>query len=205
MQRRTNPNRKLVQWTLSVLAVALSLGSVSARAEAQERKVPDTYKAVTTNMTPSDVELKADILQWSTEDERAAVIAALMDAEDPSAALGKLPTIGVVWRKGSAVGDAIKYATRTTAADGSERITLVTDKRIGATSFNPWQADDPSADAGLGYSVIQMSTSGEGTMSLGAKLVIDAETHTVSLDQGSQPPLLTKVRKEPKPYWADSN
>lgn len=205
MQRRTSRKPKMSHWALGILAVALSFGSAFNRVAAQDRKIPDTYKAVTTNMTPSEIELKADVLQWSTEEERKAVIAALMDADDPAAALSKLPTIGVVWRSGSAVGDAIKYATRTTAPDGSERITLVTDKRVGASSFNAWTADDSSADAGLDYSVIDMSTSGQGTMSLGAEVMIDTDTNTVSLKHDSGAALLTNVRKEPKPYWASAN
>ena len=62
---------------------------------AQERPVPDTYTAVTANMSPDGVELKADVIRWSSSEERAAVIAALT-AEEPAMALRELPTAGVV-------------------------------------------------------------------------------------------------------------
>lgn len=188
-------------------AVAALVGAIAlaALAEAEDRPVPDTYLAVTQHMTPADVELKADVLRWSSEDERKAVIAALQDEEDPAKALSALPTVGVVWRSGSAVGHSIKYAQRDETEDG-QRITLVTDKTIGATSFVPWKADNPATDATLDYSVVEMtvgdSNQGQGTMSLSAGVKIDADAATVSLDPGGGDLLLKNVRHAPKPYWA---
>lgn len=183
--------------------VLLAVMTVGGAPLAQERQVPDTYTAVTTHMTPADVEIKADILQWSSDEERAAVVAALTEAEDPVAALQELPTLGVVWRSGSAVGHAIKYAVRETGANGSETITLVTDKRVGSTSFNAWTAEDGVATP-PDYSVLVLSTGGdrEGTMSLAAEVVIDAEANTVSLARGEGTPVLTNVTRQPPPYWA---
>jgi hypothetical protein len=195
---KTTPNYLL---TLAAAAAAV-IGSVPAPAAAQDRQVPDTYKAVTVNMSPADVELKADVLRWSSDEDRAAVVAAL-GQEDPAAALRELPTHGVVWRSGSAVGHSIKYAHRTESPDGSETLTFVTDKAVGATSFSPWVADTPATDAAdLGYSVIEMTTNGDGTMSLAAPVVIDEAANIVSLDTGAAAAILTSVRKEPPPYWA---
>lgn len=192
-------------WVLAMLAATVALADTQGSDPGETRKVPDTYKAVTANMTPAGVELKADILEWSGEDARKQVVEALAQGGDASKALSALPTLGVVWRSGSAVGEAIKYAERKTAPDGGEQITLVTDKAIGSTSFEPWKAKEPGEARDLSYSVIQMSTNGEGTMSLGAKVRIDAERNMISLERGNAPALLTKVRKEPKPYWARAN
>ncbi|MDX1562373.1 MAG: hypothetical protein R3305_05575 [Gammaproteobacteria bacterium] len=177
---------------------------------AQERRVPDTYTAITTNMTPAGVELKADILEWSDDDARAAVIDALA-AEDPVAALKELPTAGVVWRSGSAVGHSVKYAHRETLANGDQQITLVTDRVIGSTSFNPWTAgDDATVNEELGYSVVEMNVatdgSGTGTMSLAAEIVIDPAANTIGLaPDASAPSLLADVALQPKPYWAEGS
>jgi hypothetical protein len=161
---------------------------------------------MTINMTPADVELKADILDWSDASQQAAVIAAL-ESEDPAAALRELPTLGIVWRSGSVVGHSVKYAHRAELADGGEQITLVTDRRIGSTSFTPWVAVDASDSEPLDYSVVEFRTgdSNGGTLSLGAEIVIDAANGLISLDPGSRAPLLTSVTKEPKPYWAESD
>jgi hypothetical protein len=192
------------QSVLTVLAAAAAIGSAPAPTAAQERQVPDTYKATTVNMSPADIELKADVLRWSSDEDRAAVIAAL-GQEDPGAALRELPTLGVVWRSGSPVGHSIKYAYRTESPDGDETLTFVTDKAIGATSFSPWTADAPATDMELDYSVIEMTTNGEGTMSLAAPVVIDEATDMVSLDTSAAAAILTNVRKEPKPYWASGS
>lgn len=194
-------NRSIKSW------LSVALGALIAQGVfAQERQVPDTYTAVTTNMTPADVTLKADVLEWSDESARTAVIDALA-AEDPSAALTELPTVGVVWREGSAVGHALKYAHRTMTSDGAERVVLVTDKPVGATSFNQWSAGDAAAEE-LGYSVIELIPGGDGggtgTMSLAAEVVIDAETNTLSLARAEgDPALLSEVKLEPKPYWVN--
>lgn len=185
-----------------VLALLAGLGALGA-AGAQERVVPDTYTAVTTNMTPGGVELKADILSWSDEEARALVIEALA-SEDPQAALQDLPSLGVVWRSGSAVGHSIKYAHRSADGAGNESILLVTDRRIGSTSFAAWETENPVTETPLDYSVIEFSTAdGTGTMSLAAEVLFDIDDNTLSLDSGNRQPVLTDVVKAPPPYWAN--
>lgn len=200
MIKKTLSGQRFGVTLLALLCTGLSL--------AQERPVPDTYTAVTTNMTPAGVRLKADVLNWSDDAARAAVLEALA-AEDPSEALSELPTAGVVWRSGSAVGNSIKYAHRSDLPDGSQRIVLVTDRRIGATSFNPWTAGETDEADMLGYSVIELhrgpGESGQGTMSLAAEVMIDASNNTITLSGGDSAPLLSEVALEPKPYWASQN
>ena len=202
--RQNRSNIRLFLATAIVAAAAL----IPSLSEAQDRVVPDTYLATTVNMTPTDVELKADILRWSTDEERAAVVAVLDSEEDPAAALRSLPSMGVVWRSNSAVGHSVKYAHRVQSDDGKTHVTLLTDRAIGSTSFEPWTADDPAADAPLDYSVIELTigdgSAGIGTMSLAAAISIDADTNTISLDSGDSSPILTNVTLAPKPYWARS-
>ena len=194
----------LVRGVLPLLGTGMLAAGLAC---AQERRVPDTYSAVTTNMTPAGVELRADVVRWSTDEERAAVIAA-MGAEDPVAALRALPTAGAIWRSGSAVGHSIKYAHRRQVADGGEIVTFVTDRPIGSSSFTPWVAETP-ASTELAYSVIELSVpaagGGEGTMSIAAEARIDSDAATVSLDRGTRPAVLSDVAKQPKPYWATEN
>jgi hypothetical protein len=197
----------------AVLMLAGAADIAAPAAFAQKRVAPDTYTAVTTHMTPSGVTLKADILEWSGEDARAAVIEALQ-GEDPSASLTDLPTVGVVWRDGSAVGTAIKYAYRAAEPNGGERVVLVTDKLLGATSFRSWTVDtggaaaaDGAAAESLDYSVLELNRprdgEGAGTISLAAEVVIDAGAGLVSLrPEPGAPMLLTAVALAPKPYWA---
>ena len=92
---------------------------------------------------------------------------------------------------------------------GGERVTLVTEKRIGYTNFSPWTADDPADDVLADYTVVELvldgADSGQGTMSLAADVGIDGGSGRVSLDSGGREPLLTAVRLAPKPYWATAD
>ena len=187
------------------LAIAAALITMQAPVAAQERRIPDTYKAVTVNMSPADVELKADVLRWASDAERTAVIEALALEEGVAEALRDLPTLGIVWRSGSAVGHSIKYSHREMLDDGSEHITLLTDKPIGVTSFNPWTANDTGAATDLEFGVIELTTGADGTFSLGAEVLVDAEAGTIALEPAGRPLLLAEARKEPRPYWATSD
>jgi hypothetical protein len=192
----------------AILFTGLAVAAAPTAPMAQERPIPDTYLAVTTNMEPADVQIKADVLRWSSDDERAEVISALQ-SEAPADALKELPSMGVVWRENSSVGNSIKYAHRTRTENGGERVTLVTEKQIAYTSFKPWQAAQPAADVSTAYTVIEMniaaSGNGQGTMSLGAEVSIDTEAALIGLAAENSAPLLTEVRMAPKPYWASAD
>jgi len=159
--------------------------------------VADTFTATTANMTPAGVNLRMQIIQWQDAAARTEVVATL--AADPDAStLAKLPTVGYVWPNGSPVGYSVKYANHTPAPDGNERVTLVTDKRLGSYDFKGWSA----ATAGGNdkpYSVIELeldsSGTGTGTFSLGAEVLLDETAGTVALKPGGQS-LLTNVKRE---------
>lgn len=191
----------LVALTSTVLAVGT--------ATSQERKVPDTYKAKTTGMTPDGLELKFDIIDWSDDQARADVISALTSEGDVSKALDELPTVGVIWPSGSGVGYALKYAEREMVDDGGEQLTFVTDKPLGQYSFKPWTVNSGTAKKDTAYSVIELHIDskghGVGTLSLAADVVFDRDAHTVSLAGAGDASgnVLTAVTHEPKPYWAE--
>jgi hypothetical protein len=71
---------------------------------AQTPRVPDTFTATTTGMTPAGVALKIQVKEWSADDARAAAVTALSGEVSGPKALADLPTIGYVWTNGSPVG-----------------------------------------------------------------------------------------------------
>jgi hypothetical protein len=170
--------------------------------------VSERFSATTTSMTPRDVSLRIDLRGWSDEAARAQVVAALGSDTDVQEALAALPTIGHVWQSGSAVGYAVKYAHRAPTAEG-ERITFVTDRRLGSFDLKPWTADQAAAPAPaeLGYSVIELyfaantqggaNGQGAGTLSLAAGVQIDSANGVVSLAPGA-PRVLANAKLEPK-------
>lgn len=192
---------RTVTVSLSALAaVALPLTQPAETAAAAPRQLQDAFTATTMGMTPAGLGLKIQIIEWTDEAGRADVIAALMGDADTS--LAKLPTAGYVWPAASPVGYTIKYAQRTPAAGGGERITLVTDKPVGSYDYKKWSTADGTAKARPGYSVIELyldaSGTGVGNLSLGADVVIDDAADTVELATGgSVHNLLANVKREP--------
>jgi hypothetical protein len=192
---------------MSVKAAGALLAAVLGAGAALAQTGPvlsDRYTATTASMTPSDVGLRFDVREWSDEAARAEVVAALEGDAEAQQALTRLPTVGYIWKAGSSVGYSVKYAHRTATPEG-ERITFVTDKRLGAYDLQPWAANPPAATEDLGYSVVELyleDGSGVGTLSLAADVRIDAANGLVTLAPDSAPKLLANVKTEPKPYWA---
>jgi hypothetical protein len=176
-------------------AAALTLCGALAPAGAAVRTVVDAYAVTTTGMTPAGLALRIQVLEWSDDNARADVVATIEDAP----ALGKLPTVGYVWPAGSPVGYTVKYAHRTKAADGHERLTFVTDKAVGSYDYKKWSVAGATAKA-LPYSVIELyvdaTGNGTGNLSLAAEVVVEAATNTLTLATGGNN-VLTGVKREP--------
>jgi hypothetical protein len=152
-------------------------------------------------MTPAGVKLRIQVLEWQEADARSEVVATLAAGAEAATELAKLPTVGYVWPNGSPVGYSLKYAHRVPAADGGERITLVTDRRIGSYDFKGWSVPNPAANGNAPYSVIELNVDGSGTgtgnLSLAAEVMLDEADSTVSLATSSGATrVLTDVKRE---------
>lgn len=194
-----SPNR--IVWTLLVTCAmaALPLALASEALAAGPRKLADTLTATTANMTPAGVDLRVQIFDWQDAAARAEAVASISAGAEAATPLAKLPTAGYVWQSGSPVGYTVKYAHRETLPDGGERITLVTDRRLGSFDFKGWAVAPPAVLNDLSYSVIELNLSGSGTgtgrASLAGKVLLDEQAGTVTLDSGA-PTLLTDVKRE---------
>ena len=99
-------------------------------------------------------------------------------------ALGKATTLGYIWTNTN-TGHAIKYAYRIPQPDGTERIILATNRRLGA--FNPsWNLTATSGVTDYTFTVIEMKLDakglGEGKTSLNTKVIVDAAAKTIALE-----------------------
>jgi hypothetical protein len=202
--RSDRPLRRLTATFVSTAGLAALLLAPAAFAQ---KPAPETYEAALTGVSATGVTLKIEILKWSDDAGREAVVAALGEETELAKALDKLPSIGAVWQSGSAVGHSVKYAHRVTDADGTQHITLVTTKPLDSYSFKPWTLTSGTAPPRLPYGVLELKLDGKGngtgTLSLAAEVAIDTSAHTVGLKTGSgTPTLLTGVKLVPKPYWA---
>lgn len=172
----------------------------------------------------SETPLTIELLRWSTDAERAPLLAALAapppppgggapaagrggrggrGAAPPPSPMARLtgavkaaPTVGYIWSDG-VTGYSIKYAWRAATADGAERIVLVTDRRLGA-HWPSWpQASGAAADAE--FTLIEMrvgaSGSGEARTSLTTNVVVDGAAKTLALDGSATDPALLEVTR----------
>jgi hypothetical protein len=199
--------RPLQRLSRTLLATCSVAGLLLAPAAFAQKPAPETYEATLTGVSATGVTLKIEILKWSDDASREAVVGALGEENDLAKALDKLPSVGAVWQSGSAVGHSVKYAHRVADADGTQHITLVTTKPLDSYSFRPWTLTSGTAPPRLPYGVLELKVDGKGngtgTLSLAAEVVIDTAAHTVGLKTGGgTPTLLTGVKLVPKPYWS---
>jgi hypothetical protein len=108
-----------------------------------------------------------------------------------TAALAKAPTIGYLWSS-EVAGYAIHYAGRFPEQNGSERVILVTDRRLGSSN-DLWKPTGAGTPANYEFSVIELHLNangeGEGKASLTGKLTVDK---TFGLENYSGLPVIFK-------------
>jgi len=100
-----------------------------------------------------------------------------------TAAVKAAPTCGYIWGTG-VTGYSIKYAWRSSAGEGAERIVLITDRRLGLEPPSSVPTVGAAADAEFTLLEIRFNgkTTGEGKTSLTANVVVDEAARTLALD-----------------------
>jgi len=113
-----------------------------------------------------------------------------------TAAVKAAPTLGFIWSTG-VTGYSIKYAWQSSLSDGTERIVLVTDRRLGAHATG-WPLL-PGAAADSDFTLIEVRIDGkgigEGKVSLGTTVAVDRSAGTLALDGYAAAPPLLKVNR----------
>lgn len=212
MSHRFN-SRKCARTAAALGLLVLAGGFGAAAQEGSERSVPETFTATTANMDPEGTALRINVLRWSGDDDRQAVLEVLANPENAASedgeldALIDLPTLGYVWPDGSALGYSIKYARRDAAPGGGEHITFVTGRRLGRFAREPWAPAGTAESEQRPFTVIELrldsNGDGAGTMSPAADVAFDEANGTLALvNFDAAPTLLAEARREPPPYWA---
>jgi hypothetical protein len=184
-------------------------GRTDGRAQAPAKH--ETFTAKTVNMSVgAGQDFKIDLFRWSSDDERAALIAASKDNNDPSTGLGagkaladtiqRAASLGTIWTNES-LGYTVRYAYRDTMSNGSERVILATDGHLGSWSGQVWKPLHGAATADDPFTVIELrlgrTGTGEGKMSIAAKVVADEAAKTIALaDYETSPILLRPVKHD---------
>jgi hypothetical protein len=188
-------------WSLFTACALAAAAMVAVHdAYAAPATVAATYTATTENMSPAGTNLRVQIFQWQDAAARAEAVAAMAAGADAPTPLAKLPTVGYLWVEGSPVGYSLKYAHTTPLPEGGERVTLVTDRRLGSYDFKGWSVPSPAAQADVPYSVVELymseNGSGTGNLSLAAAVELDEQAGEVSLaETEAATRLLANVRR----------
>jgi hypothetical protein len=115
-----------------------------------------------------------------------------------TAALGRGPTIGYIWTN-EITGYAIKYAWHSSSPDGTDRIVLATNRRLGAYSPS-WTLPAGATPTDYEFTLLELRLAakgtGEGKASLTAKVAVDSDAKTVALENyAGTPAILQNVRR----------
>lgn len=123
--------------------------------------------------------------------------APMTPATSLAASLKKAPSVGMLWTS-ETVGYSLRYAYRLRLSDGSERIILATDRRLGAWN-NFWKPVGTSTPNDYPFSVIELRLNatgmGEGKASLIAPITVDNSAKSIVLDNYSGSPVVLKTVK----------
>ena len=101
-----------------------------------------------------------------------------------TAALGRTPTIGYIWTS-DITGYSIKYAWHSPQPDGTDRIVVASDRRLGAYT-GAWKPTATVPDTDYTFTLLELRVGPkgllEGKTSLANKIAIDADAKTVALE-----------------------
>jgi hypothetical protein len=113
-----------------------------------------------------------------------------------SAAVKAAPTLGYIWTDG-VTGFSVRYAWRSPPTDDTERIVLVTERRLDSQAPDGAPASGAAGDAD--FTVIELRIDrqgvGEGKTSLTTSVAIDTAANTLALDGYAAAPALLKVTR----------
>ena len=184
---------RLFRHTFTAAALAALFAVSHPAAQTTER-----FTAAAVNMNRG-VASNIDIVinRYSTTSERERLMSVMLEKgpEKLLDTLQGLPRVGY-FRTPDSIGWDIHFASKVPGTDGGERITLITDRRIGF-----WEASRQPRSFDYPFTVIELRLNGdgegEGKMSIATKIIADKENNIVTLENyGTQPVLLTNIRRE---------
>ncbi len=176
-----------------VLTLGLLLAGTVA--QAQVKGPIERYTATTANVAAAGEPVTIELLKWSTDADRDKLLSIIAWYGDKEVA-GALPTVGYLWTGSSAAGYSIRYAYKVAAADGSSRIILLTDRKLGAWSPDAWKPVAAGTPEDRPFSVIELRVNragqGEGKTSLTTKTILDPASKSLALENYAAQPVILK-------------
>jgi len=184
--------------TAMVVAIGVALLTPASAQEKAEKPKPVRFSAFAVNMNSGPNAGVVDIVleRLSTDEERATLITAFME-KGQDLLLKELqkvkPRVGYI-RTPNSLGYDLQYAYRFVNADGSSRVVIATDRRIGFV-----EASRQARTMDYPFTLIEMRLdkdgNGEGRLAAGTKISKSKDGKTVELENyGISPVALNNIK-----------
>src|SRR5712691_1431527 len=193
-----NRSTVLPRYALMMTAAVGGLLATAAAAPAQVETKYEAYTATAANLSVGSGEaLRINVFRWSTDGERQKALSALGEKGDKGlpGALASAPSAGYIWTS-EPLGYTLRYAYKQTLPTGGERVILLTDRRLGSWSRDPWKAAAAGDAGGDAFTLIELrlnrAGAGDGKMSLATKVAADHAAGTIAVNNYDTAPILLK-------------
>jgi hypothetical protein len=189
--------RAMLAPRLGFAAAAVTAALLSTSASGQHGKEQFTGFAINMNSGPKTATVDFTIERWSTDEERAQLLAIVKENKDPTdkllKALQKMPKVGYIRTPQTLAWD-LHYARQTPLDEGGRQIVLATDRPIGFREARnqPRSMDYP-------FTIVQMhldgNDRGEGKILAGTRIYIDKKQNLVLENYGQQPVRFNEIKR----------
>jgi hypothetical protein len=181
-------------------AAVIAAAWFAPAAVGQNVKESFTGFAINMNSGPKTATVDFTVERWSTDEQRASLLAILQEEKDPYkankkllSALQKMPKVGYIRTPNTLAWD-LRYARQSPLPDGGRRIVLATDRPIG---FAEARNQGRSMDYPFTIVEVQLDKNDEGVGKIlaGTKIYIDKDKNLVLENYAQQPIRFNEIKR----------
>jgi len=190
---------RLLPLSCQLLCAGVSLAAAFLAPAVLESRQQEKFTgfAINTNSGPSTATVDFTVTRWSTDAERAQLLAIIKENKDPTdkllRALQKLPKVGYIRTPDRLAWD-LHYARQSPLDEGGRQIVLATDRPIGF-----WEARNQPRSYDYPFTIVQVhldrNDTGSGKILAGTKIYIDKKNNLVLENFAQQPVRFNEIKR----------
>ena len=190
---------RLLPLSCKLLCAGVSLAAAFLAPAVLESRQQEKFTgfAINTNSGPSTATVDFTVTRWSTDAERAQLLAIIKENKDPTdkllRALQKLPKVGYIRTPDRLAWD-LHYARQSPLDEGGRQIVLATDRPMGF-----WEARNQPRSYDYPFTIVQVhldrNDTGSGKILAGTKIYIDKKNNLVLENFAQQPVRFNEIKR----------